>query len=402
MNETVPQPPLQGIRVIAVEQYGAGPYGSMYLAQLGAEVIKIEPPSGGDVSRATGPYFLGENDSQFFQNFNLNKKSLTLNLKSATGTEVLHRLVKSADAISNNLRGDQPAKLGLDYQTLKSINPKIVCAHLSAYGRGNDRESWPGYDYLMQAETGFMDLTGEPGTPPARFGLSMVDYMTGMVCSSALLAALLQIARGGDGCDLDISLFDVALHQLSYPAVWYLNSGSVTRRLPRSAHPATVPSQLYKSADGWVFIMAMTPKFWKALLDVLGRQDLGLDPRFADIPARRDNRETLTEILDAELGKHDSAHWVRALAGKVPVAPVYDLPQALENPWLRNNLSIHQIDHPQQPGLKVLANPIRINGKRLPSRPAPSLGADSQTLLREMGYNEDQIRTLITEGVIAP
>ena len=172
--------PLKGIRIIALEQYGAGPYGTQLLADLGAEVIKIENPlTGGDVSRFVSPHLIGDKDSQFFQTFNRNKKSLSLDLKSGEGRQAFESLVATADAVSNNLRGDLPVKLKIDYAALKTINTKIVCAHLSAYGRGNSREAWGGYDYLMQAEAGFCSVTGEPGGPPVRLGLSMVDFMTG-------------------------------------------------------------------------------------------------------------------------------------------------------------------------------------------------------------------------------
>ena len=181
--------PLTGVRVLAVEQYGAGPFGTMYLANQGAEVIKIENPSdGGDMSRAVGPYFLSPEDSEFFHSFNANKKSVTINLQKPEGLAVFHELVKTADAVSNNLRGDVPEKLGLDYASLKTINPKVVCAHLSAYGRSGSRQTWPGFDYLMQAETGWFSLTGEPGTPPARFGLSVVDMMTGLAMAFSLVS----------------------------------------------------------------------------------------------------------------------------------------------------------------------------------------------------------------------
>ena len=183
-------PPLSGLRVIAVEVYGAGPFGTAHLADLGAEVIKIEQREGGDVSRAVGPYFLGEGDSHFFQSLNRNKKSLTLDLKQPRGQEVLHRLAATADGLMGNLRGDQPEKLGLTYQGLSKANPKIVCAHLSAYGRDGARKGWPGYDYLMQGEAGYLSLTGEPDGPPARMGLSVVDYSTGTTCALALLAGL--------------------------------------------------------------------------------------------------------------------------------------------------------------------------------------------------------------------
>ncbi len=163
-----PALPLAGLRVLTFENFGAGPFGSMYLADLGAEVIKIESrEQGGDATRSMGPFFLGEHDSHFFQTFNLNKKSVALNLKHAEGREAFRRLVRTADVVMNNLRGDQPEKLGIDYATLGRVNPRILCAHLSAYGRDNERRGWPGYDYLMQAEAGYLHLTGEPGTPPA-------------------------------------------------------------------------------------------------------------------------------------------------------------------------------------------------------------------------------------------
>ena len=202
--------PLDGVRIIAVEQYGAGPYGTQLLADLGAEVIKIENPfTGGDVSRFVGPHFIGDKDSQFFQTFNRKKKSLSLDLKSDEGRAAFEALVKTADAVANNLRGDLPAKLGIDYPSLKVINPKIVCAHLSAYGRENSRESWAGYDYLMQAEAGFCAMTGEPEGPPVRFGLSIVDFMTGSMLATGLVAAVLKAYKTGEGSDIDLSLIHI-------------------------------------------------------------------------------------------------------------------------------------------------------------------------------------------------
>ncbi|GAB3096560.1 CoA transferase [Aestuariicella hydrocarbonica] len=379
------QLPLQGVRILSVEQYGAGPFGSMYLADLGAEVIKIENPDiGGDISRQTGPYFLGEGDSHFFQTFNRNKKSLALNLKVPHDRKIFEDLVKDADAVMNNLRGDQPAKLGIDYDSLKALNPKIVCAHLSAYGRDNDRADWPGYDYLMQAEAGFMALTGEPDAPPARFGLSMVDFMTGVTTSMGLLAALLGAGRTGIGCDVDVSLFDVALQQLTYPATWFLNEGHITERMPRSAHPSTVPCQLYTTADGWLFVMAMTPKFWIHLIEGLSCSELAQDPRFIDARARRENREELTEILDAIFVQQSTAHWLALFKGRVPMAPVYQLDQALNNPYLQQVGMIQSLPHDQQTDFKVLSNPIKINGDRLPGRGCSALGADNQSLIDEL------------------
>lgn len=391
--------PLAGIRIVAVEQYGAGPYGSMYLADLGAEVIKIENPSvGGDVSRANGPFYLGDAsakaDSEFFQTFNANKKSFALDLKAPGGRAVFEKLVANSDAVLNNLRGDQPKKLGLDYLTLSKVKSSIVCAHLSAYGRDNDRTDWPGYDYLMQAEAGFCMLTGEPENPPARFGLSVVDFMTGMTMSIALLAGVVGALKTGKGRDVDVSLFDVALHQLSYPATWYLNNGHVTQRMPRGAHPATVPAQMYKAKDGWVFVLCMIDKFWVALCNGLGRPELAIDPRFDSIPHRRVNREALTPILDAEFLKHTPDEWMQKLGGVIPIAPIYNMAQGLDNPYVAQVGMIQTLNHPANPTLRRLANPIKVDGQRLPAVPAKTLGADTEAIMREIGYRDAEIESL--------
>ena len=393
--------PLDGIRVLTCENFGAGPFGSMYLADLGADVIKVEnAEAGGDATRNMGPHFLGPNDSHFFQTFNLNKKSLLLNLKVAAGQEAFRRVVATADVVMNNLRGDQPEKLGLDYATLSTINPKIVCAHLSAYGRNNERKGWPGYDYLMQAEAGYLHLTGEPGSPPARMGLSIIDFMTGITTALGILAALIGVGRTGKGRDVDVSLFDVALHQLTYPGNWYLNEGTKTERLPRSAHPSAVPVQLFQTSDGWIFIMCMTEKFWQALLADLNRPDLGRDPRFSTVAARGQHRDALTPILDEEFKKRATAAWLRRLTGELPVAPVYDLPLALDNPFLKTLGMIQTIPHSARSDFRALANPIRLDGKRLPAVAAAALGANTAELLHEVGYDDAGIAALKAAGAL--
>ena len=394
--------PLAGLRVLTFENFGAGPFGSMYLADLGAEVIKVEnAAAGGDATRGMGPFFLGPNDSHFFQTFNLNKKSLLLNLKVPAGREAFRRLAATAQVVMNNLRGDQPEKLGLDYASLADVNPRLVCAHLSAYGRDNERRGWPGYDYLMQAEAGYLHLTGEPGTPPARMGLSIVDYMTGMTTAVGILAALLGVARGGSGRDVDVSLFDVALHQLTYPGNWYLNDGARTERLPRSAHPSAVPVQLFETADGWIFVMCMTEKFWQALLGVLGRTDLGADARFASATARRTHRDELTPLLDAEFRQRKTADWLGRLQGLLPAAPVNDLAQALDNPFLQTLGMIRSVPHAARADFRALANPIRLDGERLPAKAAAALGADTEALLREAGYDAAGLATLQAAGALS-
>ena len=392
--------PLAGIRVLTLEGFGAGPYASMHLADLGAEVIKIENRAqGGDASRGMGPYFLGDHDSHYFQTFNLNKKSCALDLKHPLGLKAFHRLATTADVVLNNLRGDQPEKLGLTYAALQSVNPRIVCAHLSAYGRDNERKAWPGYDYLMQAEAGFFHLTGEPGTPPARQGLSMIDFMTGVTTSLAITSSLLSVQRTGTGGDIDVSLFDVALHQLSYPGSWYLNEGQLTTRQPRSAHPSAVPVQLYKTQDGWIFIMCMTEKFWQELLQSLQNPDLAADPRFTTMALRKRNRDALTPILDEALSQDTTANWIVKLGGRLPAAPVHDLAGALDNPYLQRTGMIRNTPHPQRGDFKTLANPIKLDGERLPSKVCSALGADTDELLREVGLTEQELTELHTAGV---
>ena len=397
----MPDRPLDGVRIVTVEQYGAGPYGSLFLAQLGAEVIKIENPAiGGDVSRHTGPYFLGEADSYFFQTFNQNKKSLTLNLKAPQGRDILHKLAARSEAVINNLRGDQPAKLGLDYAALKAANPAIVCGHLSAYGRDGERASWPGYDYLMQAEAGFMALTGEPDAPPARFGLSMVDFMTGTMLAFGVTAAIVGARASGVGRDVDVSLMDAAVHQLSYPATWYLNEGHRTQRVARSAHPSIAPSQLYRTADGWLFIMAQTDKFWHKLCEQIDRPDLADDPRFDSQAARRDNRDALTDVLDEILSARATAEWLAVLQGQVPAAAVNDMAQALDNPLLAASGMLAGVPHPEAADMRMLANPIRVDGERVPATRAPALGEHTGEVLDMLGYSEADVASLKDAKVI--
>ena len=375
--------PLKGIRILAIEQFGAGPYGSMYMADMGAEIIKIENrAAGGDPSRQNRTYTLGENDSEYFQSFNLNKKSVTLNLKNPAGQDIFRRMVATADVVWNNLRGNQAAKLSLDYQSLSKVKSSIICTHISAYGRDNDRADWPGYDYLMQAECGFLSLTGEPDAPPSRFGLSIVDFMTGVVAGFGTLAALLGRDREG-GCDVDVSLFDVALHQLTYPGIWYLNHGHKTGRLARSAHPSNTPVQLYTTSDGWIFVMAMMDKFWQLLAGAMQRDDLLEDSRFQSMSLRTENRDALTQILDAIFVTETTQEWIDRLQSLVPVAPVYDIDEALDNPVVAQTGMLQTMQHGNGDTLQALRNPLKLDGERFDGRPGNSLGADNEQILGE-------------------
>jgi succinate--hydroxymethylglutarate CoA-transferase len=393
--------PLAGLRIIAIEQYGAGPFGTQHLADLGAEVIKIENPhDGGDVGRNVGPHFFGKDNSHFFQAFNRNKKSIKLDLKHPEGKAALHALAKDADAVFNNLRGDLPKKMGLTYEALKHIRPDIVCAHLSAYGREGQRASWPGYDYLMQAEAGYLSLTGEPDGPPARFGLSMIDLMTGTTAALALVSAVLGARATGKGRDIDVSLFDVAMHNLAYLATWYLNGDHMTGRAPRSAHPSLVPSQLYQTEDGWIFIMCNKEKFWPILAEKMGHPEWSARPEFKTFKDRLTNKSQFNEMLDAEFMKDTTNNWMKKFEGIVPAAPVYDVAQALDNPFVHSRQGVINAISPDGLSVAGVAAPIRCPGESVPANAAPGLGEHTQVLLKQAGLSDQQIAFLREHAVI--
>jgi len=371
------------------------------MADMGAEIIKIEPPGTGDSSRQSGPRLPGEDDNLFFQTFNRSKRSLTLNLKTGDGQRILRELAVTADAVMNNLRGDLPARLGLTYSDLADIKRSLVCLHLSGYGRVGPRAAWPAYDYLMQAEAGFMDLTGSPGGEPTRMGLSIIDYLSGITAAFSLTAAILGAARSGQGRDVDVTLYDVAMHQLTYPAAWYLNARVETRRRPRSGHPSVVPCEMIPTSDGHVFIMCVLPKFWEALCHATGLPELITDARFAAPQDRRENRDALMDLLDAAFAQTTTEEWMRRLVGRVPVAPVLTMGAALDSPYARESGVIETIDHHAEPeDLSFVASPIRLDGTRLVSGSAPALGADTDAVLGELGYNARDIGDLRAAGVI--
>lgn len=395
--------PLKGMRIIAVEQYGAGPYGSLHLASLGAEIIKIETPGAGDVSRDVGPYFVdGEEQSSsslFFQGLNHNKKSIALNLRSAEGKEILHALVKSCDGLLTNLRGDVVDRLEIGYQQLKTYNPKLVCAHLTAYGRNNDRADWPGYDYVMQAQAGYFSLTGEPDAPPARFGLSVVDLQSGVTAAMALLAGIIDARATGHGRDLDVSLYDVALHNLNYVAMWSLNAGHHQQRAPRSAHFSMVPCQLYRTQDGWIYVMCNKEKFWLNLCRLVDRWDLVSNEKFSSFSARLQNRDELTQILDAALNDRGTEEWIKIFGRDVPVAPLLSVDEALSNDFVKSTGRILNFETKSGASLRAVKPPVHINTGLTP-QPAPSLGEDTDAMLTELGYSARHIAELKSQKII--
>lgn len=396
--------PLQGVRIISIEQYGAGPIGSQYLVDMGAEVIKVEAPyDGGDVSRSVGPYFLGENtasnDSIFFQSLNHNKKSITIDLREPKGKEILHKLVKDADALICNLRGDVPGKLGITYEDLKHLNPALVCGHLTAYGREGDRANWPGYDYMMQAEAGYFSLTGEPDTPPTRFGLSVIDFMTGLGLAFATVTALFSARITGTGRDIDVNLFDMALYNLNYIANWQLNFGHNQRRSPRSAHAVLSPCQLYKTKDGWIYLMCNKEKFWVVLCQHIDRQDLINHPDYLTFKERLKNRDKLTILLDQELAKKTTDEWMAYFDGKVPAAPIYDVEQAMNNPYVQETGRIQTIHHTDSVSFQLVRSPVQC-GEQLDLETSPELGQHTTQILRELGFSGEDISKLKSAGII--
>lgn len=393
--------PLAGLRVLAIEQYGAGPFGSQHLADLGAEVIKIENPhDGGDVGRLVGPHFFGPGDSHFYQAFNRNKKSVRLDLKHPEGKAAFHQLVRTADAVYNNLRGDLPAKLGIDYAALKHLREDVVCVHLSAYGRDGERAAWPGYDYLMQAEAGYLSLTGEPDGPPSRFGLSIVDLMTGTTAALGLVSAVLGARQSGKGRDVDVSLFDVALHNLCYVATWHLNGGHQTGRAPRSGHPSLVPSQLYRTANGWIFIMCNKEKFWPIMARIMEHPEWAERPEYANYKARLAHRDQFNEDIESVMVTRTTEDWMSRFAGQVPAAPVYDVAQALDNDFVSQRGAVIEARKSDGRTVRNVACPIRMSDELMPDRAAPDLGADTDSLLAQAGLTAEQIEFLRSHGVI--
>ncbi len=390
--------PLAGVRIIAVEQYGAGPFGTLYLADLGADVIKVEDPgTGGDVSRYIPPGRVGT-DSLFFESFNRGKRSIAIDLKSAAGRAVFERLVASADAVFSNLRGDQPERLGLTYEVLGRINPAIVCVALTGYGRIGAAARLPGYDALVQAESGWAALTGAPDGPPTKSGLSLADYIAGLTAVLGLMVALFDARRTGIGRDVDTNLYDSALAMLSYPATWFLSSGFVTERRAMSAHPSVVPFQFFPTADGHIAIAAPKEKFFRVMVEAMGLGELADDPRFADFDARRAHRDELLAILSERFAQDTTASWLATLRGRIPIAPVRSMEDALDPDELRGRGMLAEYEHPVFGAVRSVGLPLTLGDFAPDYTPGPGLGADGDAVLRDVGFSADEIAALRVEG----
>lgn len=393
--------PLEGVRILALSQFGAGPYGMMLLADLGAEIIKIEDPAaGGDVSRYVEPGAENQ-DSLYFQSLNRNNRCITLDLRSDAGRAVFHDLIRVSDGLFSNLRGDLPARLGLLHSDLQHVNPAIVCCSLSGFGMTGPRAAEPGYDYLIQAYSGMMSLTGEPDAPPARAGVSVVDFSGGLAAALGLVTGILNAQRTGRGSDVDVSLLDTAVSMLNYLASWTLNTDYSPRRLPGSSHPTLYPSQVFATADGYIAIMCAKEKFWRELVVAMDDPDLAADTRFTTFADRFAHGAELAAALDRLFRTRPTQEWLARFRGKVPSAPVNSVEEALRDEQvLARNMVIH-LDHPTFGDIRLTGNPIKFTGADEVYEPAPGLGADTETILTgELGYSPERIESLREQGVI--
>jgi crotonobetainyl-CoA:carnitine CoA-transferase CaiB-like acyl-CoA transferase len=394
--------PLDGLRILAPTQLGAGPFGLMLLSDLGAEVVKIEnPATRGDEARSVPPFADRDaHDGLYFQALNRGAKSLTLNLRDPEGRALLRRLVPRYDAVFNNLRGDQTEALGLDHATLGPANSRLVCCSLSGFGRTGPRRDEPAYDYLLQAYAGFMSVTGEPDAAPTKCGISVVDFAGGMVAALALMVGLHRARATGEGCDVDVSLLDTALTMLNYMAAWSLDRGWAPARHPGGAHQSLVPSQTFATRDGFIVVMVMKEKFWERLVDRIGLPGLGDDPRFRTFADRLAHRAELVPIVSARFRERTTAEWLDHLRGHVPVAPVYTVAEALADEQTQARAMIVDVEHPVFGTLRQVASPIKIAGAAHRYRPASALGADTESLLAEVGVGADELASLRRRAVI--
>lgn len=393
--------PLEDIRIISLEQYGAGPFGSVHLADLGAEVIKIEDPSvGGDVGRYVPPYFEDE-DSLFFETFNRNKKSISIDIKTPAGRAVFEDLVRNADAVYSNLRGDVPEKIGITYEQLKHINPKIVCCSLTGFGMTGPRMKEPGYDYVLQGLAGWMELTGEPDGPPTKSGLSLVDFSGGYVAALSLMAGLHAARRDGVGMDCDVSLYDTAMAMLTYPATWHLNAGYQPTRISHSAHPSLVPFQAFEASDGWFVVGCAKEKFWARLAAVIGHPEWAEEgSKYANFSLRQQHRDELTAELDAIFRTKTVDHWLSQFyPASIPCGPINDVEAALKDEHLTARNMLVETEHPRYGTVTQLASPVRV-GSELPTYVrAPQRNEHFDDVLTSVaGYDEARIAELKAAG----
>jgi len=348
--------PLSGIRIVEVGHMLAGPYCGLLLADMGAEVIKIEPPEG-DIARSVSPHFIGPHNA-YFASLNRNKKSVVIDLASVEGRAQLEELAGRSHALVTNLRPSAIKKLGLTYDSLRHCNPRLVCVALTGYGLEGPYCDSPAYDYVIQALTGVMALTGDPSAPPTKAGYSAVDNSAGLVAAMGLLAKIVQ-GRGGQ---VDVAMYDVMLSQLNYLAGAALNAGEVVGRLANSSHPYVVPAQIFPTTDGWLTLFITHDKFWQKFCVEAGCPQWITDPAFATMASRRQNREQVLVSIGEVLMSAPAAEWVRRLVPLgVVAAEVGSLSQALESDLTRSRDMVVSLGDGTQ-GLRAMASPLKFDG----------------------------------------
>jgi crotonobetainyl-CoA:carnitine CoA-transferase CaiB-like acyl-CoA transferase len=393
--------PFADLRIVAIEQYGAGPWGTMQLADLGAEVIKVEDPSvGGDVGRYVPPFQEGES-SLFFETFNRNKQSVSLDLRHARARSVLEDLIRASDAVFSNLRGDQPAKLGLRFRDLEHVNQRIVCCSLSGFGTTGPRLAEGAYDYTMQGLSGWQSVTGDPDGPPTKSGLSLADFCGGYVAAIAIIAGVWRARRDGRGADIDLSLFETTLAQLTYLGTWVASREYRPVRRRNSAHQSMVPFQNFETADGWIVVACPKQSLWERLCGAIGHRELIADERFATFALRDEHRDELLGVLESVFRSRDTDAWLATLAAAgVPSAPVNDVAAALDDVQVAARNGVIEIDHPVLGVIRQLASPFRFDDFTPSAARGPLFGEDTAEVLRALcGYSSEAIAELAREGV---
>ncbi len=383
--------PLGGVRVLDLSQVMAGPFCCMLLGDMGADVIKVEPPEVGDQTRRSMGFRMKGEDSPGFLALNRNKRSITLNLKSEAGRKVLYRLVETADVVVENNRPGVIAKLGADYPTLSKINPRLVYASISGFGQTGPWAQRPGFDLIAQAMTGVISGTGLLGAEPVKNGVPVGDLGAGMFATYAILAAIIGREKTGRGQYIDTSLFDAALAL----SVWETTELWATGRSPGplgTANRMSAPYQAFEAADGKFVVGAANQRLWVRLCEVMGRNELLTDPRFVDNKDRVANRGVLAEVLAPTFRTQSVDHWVDTfLAAGVPAGPIYDYKQAVESEHALARGAVMDIAHPVEGSFRALGFPVKMSETKQRVRfPPPLLGEHTSLLIEELGLSGER------------
>ena len=392
--------PLEGVRILELGQIIAGTYGGLMLSDLGAEVIKIETPEG-DLGRipSVAPY---NGQSALFLTLNRNKRSIVINLKSADGLKVFYDLVADADVVIDNFRPGVLERLKIDYASLKAIKPDIIQCSITGFGAGGEYKDAPALDVIIQAMAGYMAVTGEPGRPPVRTGIPIADLCGGIFSSQAILAALFDRQRSGEGRYIELSMFDGMLSLLIYMGTMWLTKGELAEP-PGSGHMYSVPWQAFECSDGYIVIATRQEAFWTRLCDAIDAPELAADPRFATNPDRVANREVLVPILEDILAQRTVGAWMeRFRAGDIPAAPVNNLDGVFAEPPVAERNMIVEYDHPQVGKVRLPGNPIKMTGMEgTISNPAPMLGEHTDEVLSNLlGLDAATIAALRAAGAV--